>query len=107
MLCVRFVCFQTVVSGVVIVIVVGVVENAGNVSENAVQSFFSFVSCIDSSSVFKEGLNPLPVLDRSRDHCYQERCPLWVGRPESRTFISFLYHKDSLGSNSLSFLDPL
>jgi len=80
-----------------------------NVSDNVAQSLFSFASCIVWSSVFKEGLNPLPVLDRSRDHCYQERCPLRAGRAESRTFISFLYHTDSHDSNiwrSFSALDP-
>ena len=80
-----------------------------NVSDKVVQSLFSFASCIVWNSVIKEGPNPLPVLDRSRDHCYHERCPLRVGRPESWTFISFLYHTDSHGSNiwrSFSALDP-
>jgi hypothetical protein len=83
---------------VFVVIVVVVVGNANNVSDKVVQSLFSFPSCIVWSSVFKEGLNLLPVLDRSRDHCYQARCSLWVGRQES-PFISFLYHADSHGSN--------
>jgi hypothetical protein len=68
--------------------------------------YFNLFSCSTSCSVFKDDPNPLPVVDRSRDRCYQDRCSLQGGRPEFRTLIAFLYHTDSRVSDICRSSDP-